>query len=337
MLNIQEMARKSREFILSEQAKSDNFRLEWAEGVNLQEMITSDSGSQEFVDQVTFDLFDGAEEVELVYKRFYNTITDANLPEIVPLRSADQIQVVFLQHVEGGEVQFGAMAPGERKTVEILTWAAGLQFTEEFVLYNKTWEVSENARALGRAHNIVRNHLGLGPIVLGTYVTTGGGVTAQAAAQKAGTAQLVAFATDVKTSLKTGLQVLPKANAILVNSFDYETVLEAIASDVFAENATLQGSLARRIRAEDVVAYDGAEVTVGKRTYTYAGVTPGFAHLVVAKSQNFREFVKHELLVDSDDRDLSRLVLDQTVARSRLGIFAGLGGSDGAVKVDIAS
>lgn len=336
-MNVQEMARKSREFILSEQAKSDSFRLEWAEGVNLQEMITSDSGSQEFVDQVTFDLYDGAEQVELIYKQFYNTVTDANLPEIVPLRGADEIQVVFLQHVEGGEVQFGAMAPGERKTVEILTWAAGLQFTEEFVLYNKTWEISENARALGRAHNILRNHLGLGPIVSANYVTTGGGLAAQAAAQKAGTAQLVAYDTSVQKSLKNGLVVLPKANKVLVNSFDYETVLEAIASDVFAENANLQGSLARRIRAEDVVAYDGEEVTVGKRTYTYAGVTAGYAHLVVAKSQNFREFVKHELLVDSDDRDLSRLVLDQTVARARLGIYAGVGGADGAVKVDIAA
>jgi len=334
---ISEMARKSREYILSEQSKDNNFRLEWAEGVNLAEMIASDNGSQEFVDQVTFDLFDGAEQVELLYKQFYNTITDANLPEIVPLRGADEIQVVFLQHVEGGEVQFGAMAPGERKTVEILTWAAGLQFTEEFVLYNKTWEISDNARALGRAHNILRNHLGLGPIVSGSYTTTGGGLAAQTAAQKAGTAQLVAYSTSVQKSIKNGLVVLPKANKILCNSFDYESVLEAIASDVFDNNSSLKGSLARRLSADDVVAYDGDEVTVGKRTYTYAGVTAGFVHLVVAKSQNFREFVKHELLVDSDDKDLSRLVLDQTVARARLGIYAGIGGVDGAVKVDIAA
>jgi hypothetical protein len=336
-MNIQEMARKSREFILSEQAKSDNFSLEWAEGVNLQEMITSDQGSQEFIDQVSYDLFDGAESVELVYKQFYNTITDANLPEIVPLRGADEIQVVFLQHVEGGEVQFGAMAPGERKTVEILTWASGLQFTEEFVLYNKTWEISENSRALGRAHSILRNHLGLGPIVLGTYTTTGGGLAAQVAAQKNGTAQLVAYSTSTQVSLKNGLRVLPKANKVLVNSFDYETVLEAIASDVFAQNSSLKGSLARRITADQVVVYDGEEITVGKRTFTYGGVPIGFAFLAVAKSQNFREFVKHELLVDSDDNDLSRLVLDQTVARARLGIYAGIGGVDGAVKVDITA
>ena len=332
---ISEMAKQS--LVTLAEMKKNGERLEWAEGVSLSEMITSDQGSQEFVDQVTFDLYDGAESVELVYKQFYNTITDANLPEIVPLRGADEIQVVFLQHVEGGEVQFGALAPGQRKTVEILTWAAGLQFTEEFVLYNKTWEVSENARALGRAHNILRNHLGLGPIVSGSYVTTGGGIAAQTAAQKNGTAQLVAYSTSTQVSLKNGLQVLPKANKILVNSFDYEKVLEAIASDVFDSNSTLQGSLARRIRAEDVVAYDGETVTVGKRTYNYAGVPIGYAFLVAAKSQNFREFVKHELLVDSDDKDLSRLVLDQTVARARLGIYAGIGGVDGAVKVDITA
>ena len=337
MIDVAEMSRKSLDFIREERAKSSSFALEWAEGVQLQEMITSDQGAQELVDQVTFDLYEGAEEIELVYKQFYNTITDANLPEIVPLKSADSLQVVFLQHVEGGEIQFGAMAPGERKTVEILTWATGFQFTEEFVLYNKTWEMSENARAVGRAHNILRNHLGLGPIVVGNYVTTGGGLEAQKAAQKAGTAQLIAYTTDAQTSLKNGLKVLPKANKILVNSFDYETVLEAIASDVFDNNSALKGSLSRRIKADDVVAYDGAEVTVGKRDYTYDGVDAGFAHLVVAKSASFRELVKHELLVDSDNKDLSRLVLDQTVARARLGIYAAIGGETGAVKVDISA
>jgi len=337
MISVAEMSRKSLDFIREERAKSAGFALEWADGVSIEEMITSDQGSQELVDQVTFDLYEGAEEVELTYKQFYNTITDANLPEIVPLRSGDSLQVVFLQHVEGGEIQFGAFAPGERVTVEILTWATAFQFTEEFVLYNKTWEMSENARAVGRAHNIIRNHLGLGPIALGDYVTTGGGLQAQKEAQKAGTAQLVAYNTSAQVSLKRGLQVLPKANKILVNSFDYETVLEAIASDVFDNNSALKGSLSRRIKADDVVAYDGAEVTVGKRTYTYDGVAPGYAHLVVAKSGNFRELVKHELLVDSDNKDLSRLVLDQTVARVRLGVYAAIGGEAGAVKVDITA
>ena len=337
MISIKEMCQNSREMIIAEMKKSDNFSLAWGDGVNISEMITSDAGSQEFVDQVTYDLYEGAEEVELVYKQFYNTITDANLPEIVPLRDADEIQVVFLQHVEGGEVQFGAMKAGSKKTVEILTWAAGLQFTEEFVLYNKTWEISENARALGRAHNIVRNHLGLGPIVSGTYTTTGGGLPAQRTAQEAGTAQAVAYTTDAQTSLKNALKVLPKANKILCNSYDYETVLEAIASDVFDQQSVLKGSLSRRITADNVVAYDGETVTVGKRTYTYAGVTVGQAFVVAAKSSSFREFVKHELLVDSDNKDLSRLVLDQTVARARLGVFAGIGSKSGSVRVAISS
>lgn len=335
MINIQEMAKQA--VITVAEIKADNKKMEWGEGVNLAEMISSDDGSQELLDQVTFDLFDGAEEVELVYKQFYNTIVDSNLPELVPLRGADELQVVFLQHVEGGEIQFGALAAGTPKSVQILTWATGFQFTEEFVLYNKTWEVSENARAVGRAHNTIRNHLGLGPIVSGSYTTTGGGLAVQKATQKAGTAQLVAYSTDAKTSLKNGLKVLPRANKVLVNSYDYETVLEAIASDVFDENSRLQGSLARRLRAEDVVVYDGAEITVGKRTFTYAGVAAGFAYLVVAKSSDFRELVKHELLVDSDDKDLSRLVLDQTVARARVGIYAAIGSETGAVKVDIAA
>lgn len=337
MITIQEMAQKSRELILAEQSKSSDYRLEWGEGIQLQEMISSDDGQQELVDQITYDLYEGAEEVELTYRQFYNTTVDANLPEIVPLRGKDEMQVVFLQHVEGGEVQFGALKAGVPKSVQILTWATGFQFTEEFVIFNKTWEMSENARAVGRAHNMIRNHLGLGPIVLGSYTTTGGGLTAQKAAQKAGTAQLVAYSTSTQVSLKNGLKVLPKANKILVNSFDYETVLEAIASDVFDENSSLQGSLSRRMRAEDVVQYDGGEVTVGKRTYTYQGVQVGFAYLVAAKSGSFREFVKHELLVDSGDKDLSRLVTDQTVARVRNGIYAAIGSEDGAVKVDITA
>lgn len=334
-MNIQEMARKARANVA--EIRKDGKRLNWGEGINLAEMISTSDGTQEFIDTVTFDLTDGAEEVDLVYKQIYNTITDSNLPEVVPLRDMDNVQVVFLRHVEGGEVKFGALGKGDSKNVTILTWAAGLQFTEDFVLYNKTWEISDNARALGRAHNMLRNHLGLGPITTGTYTTTGGGLSAQKAAQDGGTAQLVAYDTSVQKSLKNGLVVLPNATKILVNSFDYNTVLEAIASDVFANNTSLQGSLARRISSDDVLVYDGASITVGRRTYNYAGVAAGFAYLVAAKSSNFRELVKHELLVDSDDADLSRLVLNQTVARARVGIFAGIGGKNGVTKVDIAA
>src|SRR3712207_8233215 len=55
--------------------------------------------------------------------------------------------------------------------------------------------------------------------------------SAQRAAQKAGTPQLIAYDTSIAKTFKNALQVLPRGTRVLCNSFDTETILNAIKGD----------------------------------------------------------------------------------------------------------
>lgn len=337
-MNISELGAEARSSIVSEMAKNKDFQLGWAEGVRLAEMIGTDAGAaKEFLEKVTYDIYAGRERVALIYPEIYNKTSDSNLPESLTVATAGKLEGAFLQHLEGGEVVFGALAPGQEKTVRILGWTLGFQFTKEFILFNQTWRVSEVAAAFGEAYNKLLNHLHLGPIVTGSFTTTGGGLLAQKTSQKAGTAQLVAYSTSIAQTLKNAMQVLPKGTKILCNSFDTEAIYNAIKSDFVPNtNGSVPTRLNRAFSADSFVEYDGAEAKLGGKTYTYAGVTQGTAYLLVPKSENFREYEKQDLQVNTGDADLSRLVLEQSVGDTWRGVFCALGGEEGVVKFNLS-
>ena len=54
------------------------------------------------------------------------------------------------------------------------------------------------------------------------------------------------------------------------------------------------------------------------------------------KSQNFTEYVQEDLTYVGGDGDVSRLIDEQTVGVSTLGVFAALGGENGVVKIALS-
>lgn len=304
--------------------------------VSIQEMIGTSDGSAEFLEKITFDLYQGREQVPLLYKGIYQERVDANFPKTMVAEEFGPVQVVFLEKFEGGEVKFGSLGPGTEKVVKFATYAAGVEYDEDIVEYNQTWRVSEIGVAFGEAYNKLLNHLHLSPIISGSYTTTGGGLAAQKAKQEADTspaAQLIAFATDVKTTLSNAIQVLPNGTTLIANSADKILLENAILGDILSD-LTTPGVVKRTLSPDRIIYYDGATVKVGGKTYTYTGVTAGFCYLIVPKTQ-FVEYIKHDLRVDSGDGDLSRLILAQVVGRARRAVFAALTGKNGAVKIDI--
>lgn len=319
--------------------------LEWSPEVTsgkttIREMIGTDDGAQEFVEKVTFDLFQGREAVPLLYKDIYTTLSDPNFPKTLEENIFGPVQVVFLEKFEGGEVKFGALGPGLQKVVSFRTYAAGIEYDEDILEYNQTWRVSEIAIAFGEAYNKLLNHLHLSSILTASYVTTGGGLAAQKTAQEGtpglddGTPQLIAFDTNVATTLRNALDVLPRGTLLIVNSADRYALEDAIAGSMYAD--TSPSVVKRFLNPANFIYYDGDDVTVGEKTYTYAGVTQGFAFLLVPK-RNFREYIKHDLRVDSDDGDLSRLILTQVVGRARRATLIALGSKWGGIKIDLAA
>jgi hypothetical protein len=311
--------------------------IDWADElksgkVTIAEMIGTDDGSREFIEKTTYDLYQGREAVPLLYKPIYSTIADSNLPKTLTAEEFGPVQVVFLEKFEGGEVKFGALGPGVEKVVSIRTWAAGIEYNEDMIEYNQTWRISEIGVAFGEAYNKLLNHLHLYPFVSGTYATTGSDLADQKEAQKDGTAQLIAFDTDLPTTLRNALQVLPKGTILLINSSDRYRLEDAIAASMYAD--TSPSVVKRSLSADNFIEYDGDEVEVGGKTYTYSGVTAGEAYLIVPKKY-FKEYIKHDLRVDSGDGDLSRLIVTQLVGRCRRGIYTSIANKYGAIKIEL--
>lgn len=337
-MNVRDLGIKAQEAVLAEMEQYGKVpKIELADGQTIAEMIGTDDGAAEFVEKVTYEAYSGRENVPLLYKSIYRTLTDSNFPRTMTAEEFGPVQVVFLKKLEGGEVKFGAMGPGTTKVVSFETWAAGLEYNEDIIEYNQTWRVSDIGVAFGEAYNKLLNHMHLSPIISGNYVTTGGGLAGQKAKQEDlenGAAQLIAWSTDLKTTLRNALQVLPRGSIILHNSFDLFALQEAIAGDILVDGTP--GPVKRKLSNVQFIEYDGTEVTVGGKTYEYTGVAQGFIYLIAPK-ENFVEYIKHDLRIDSDDGDLSRLILTQVVGRARRAVLAGLSGAAGAVKIDIAA
>lgn len=342
MNKIREYAIEAQKNVVAEMAQGTFKRIEFSEDIQtnkttIGEMIGTDDGDREFIEKITYDAYSGRENIPLIYKSLYSTITDTNLPKTLTAKEFGPVQVVFLEKFEGGEIKFGSLGAGPEKVVSMHTWAAGVEYDEDIVEYNQTWRVTDIGVAFGEAYNKLLNHLHLSPIISGAYVTTGGGLSAQNAKQKhpkTPAAQLIAFDTDIKTTLQNALQVLPKGSIVIHNSFDSFKIQSAIAGDILADLSA--GPVKTALSNAEFIAYDGATITVEGKTYTYEGVTAGFLYLAVPKV-NFKEYIKHELRVDNGDGDMSRLILDQIVGRSRRGVLAGLSGEYGVIKVDISA
>lgn len=340
-MNITQYGIEAQRAVIKEMADEGRIEpIQWHEDfqngkATIKEMIGTDSGSREFIEKITYDAYSGREQVPLLYKDIYSTTTDSNLPETMTVKEFGPVQIVFLQKWEGGEIKFGAMAPGPEKVVKLQTWAAGFEYNEDIIEYNKTWQVSDIGLAFGEAYNKLLNHLHLSPIIEGTYATEAGGVLAQRAKQEDpdnGAAQLIAFNTDIKTTLRDALQVLPRGSVVLHNTYDEFRIQEALAADLLADNS--RGPVYKKFSNLNYIAYDGEVAQVGGKTYEYGGVPTGTIFLLVPKVQ-FREYIKHDLRVDSGDGDLSRLIVEQIVGRTRRGQLAGLSGAFGAVKIEL--
>ncbi len=319
-------------------AGSRSTGIDWADdiqagSVTVQEMIGTGDGAQDFLEKTTYDAYQGREAVELLYKDIYSTREDATFPKVMTAKEYGPVQVVFVEKLEGEEVKFGELGPGQEKTVRFHTYAAGLEWSEDMVEYNEFWSLTDASIAFGENYNKLLNHLHLYPIISGSYTTTGGGDQGQKTAQKEGTAQLIAWNSNLITTLERVRTVLPKGSIVLHNSSDSVYFERQIATDLLDDQGT-PGPVKRWWSTLNFVEYDGEEVQVGDKTYTYGGVPAGFIFVIVPK-RNFIEYIKHDLRIDSGRADISRLIVDQMVGRARRAVFAALGGVNGAVKVDI--
>lgn len=294
-------------------------------GKPIGEMITSDATRKELLEKVVLDVELGRETVPLLYTPIYDRKEDRNFPEIFEAKWAQHGVVVFLEHFEGEEVKFGHLQAEEGPQVRIVTYAAGIEYTEDLMEYNKTFDMEEINRAFGEAHNALLNHMHLGPIISFSYgdgnKTAAVYVTAEGKPTDAATGDAHP-GLSLRETLKAGLADARKAkragNVLLIAGTRLDHVNEALGKLHVrgTDYASLSG-------IGTIIAYDGWETQIGKKEYTYPGVSDTKAYLIRPK-RGFKELIKHDLLIDANMGDLSRLVEAQIVGRSRRGVFAAL-------------
>jgi len=282
------------------------------------EMLTTPAGLYELVQKSVIDLELGREQVPLLYSPIYRRIEDANFTEHVDIRPFLNAQVVFLEHMELEEIKLGARKIGEKDTVPIVTWATGFQITEDMRVYDKTWEITELNRATGEAYNALLNHLHLYPIISFNYAVknkTAANATETTYREKL-RATLKAALVHASQDRNTDTRSPRRPNILLAHSskrWDIEEVLQRMVIGG-TEYPAVSG-------VDTLIFYDGWSTAVGEKTYEYAGVDPGKAYLIEGQ-KFFRELVKHDLMVDAGNADLSRLVEELVVARARRGVVA---------------
>jgi hypothetical protein len=279
-------------------------------------------GAAEFLEKITFDLAAGQQQVPLLYKEIYSTQTDANFPLTLTEKTIGDVQTVFLEKFEGGEISFGAVGSGEEVTVKMHTYASGIEYDEDIAEYNQTWRVASIGESFGRSYNQLLNHLHLSAIVNATFAAGTAYNASQSYApcscscteglrwHRRCQGQLVLHSKLQVTSANaaTWKAVVQVCSLVVQSScttaFDEIAIRNAFAQDVIVVgNTNTPGVAQRTLGNATLVAYDGDIITVGEDVYEYEGVAQGEAFVLVPK-QNFKEYVKHDLRTDSGDGDL---------------------------------
>jgi hypothetical protein len=283
------------------------------------ELLKTPSGLDAIVQKTVIDIEVGREQVPLLYTPIYRRRENRAFPKNIEVGPAfGRARVVFVEHIEGEEVKFGTRTLGARDTVPIITYAAGFQWTEDMEEYDATWEAEETSRAFGEAYNALLNHLHLNPVI--TYAYAAKNKTAYAVTGNT-------FEKD-RLTIKTAIEHAAQDKHPDTNRVRRPTVVLAHPSNQFRvmealQRAQIGGTVYEAIGQQltTVILYDGWSDTVGEKTYTYAGCPTNKIYLI-DPSRYFQELVKHDLLVDADNADISKLIKEQVVARARRGVYS---------------
>lgn len=285
------------------------------------EMITTSDGLMDLVEKVRVDVEFGQAEVPTLYEDIYRRVDGPFPGKTVDIgENTLSANVVFFEKFEGGEVQFGTLAKGVPATARLRTWAAGFEWTEDMEEWDSTWEFEMVNQAFGRAYNYFLNHAHLS--VFTTFTYTAANQTPADATAGASTAEKTLR--TFQDAYKTAAAASPQRtwSVILASEQNRFQIEEALLQPI----RDVQGNSLARVPVDVIVYYDGASVEMGTETYVYAGVTAGKCYAIFPK-RRLLEFVHHDLRIDSDRPDISRLVEAQVIGRTRRGIYADVANS----------
>lgn len=291
-------------------------------GAPIGEMMTSETSRKELVEKVVLDVELGREDVPVLYRPIYDTITDPNFPKEFEAKWAQRGTVIFFEHLEGEEVKFGSLEAEQGPIARIRGYSAGFEYTKEMQIFNQTFNFEVLNKAFGEAHNAMLNHLHFAPILQHSYKKDNKtdavyvdelGKTLDS---KTGANYLLSLRETLRTAIKDTRTEKRPGTVLIANSADQQDIEDSMKP--MNIQATPYSALSG---ITDIIYYDGWETNVGRKEYAYEGVPEGKAYLVRPK-RGFKELVKQGLQINSTIGDLTRLVEAQIVGDFWRGVFA---------------
>lgn len=305
-------------FVTKRIAHGEMDLLSFDEGQAVGELLTTPAGLDAIVQKSTLEIENGREATPVLYSPIYRRRENRRFTKFVEVPSTGRTRAVFLEHLEGEEVKFGSRTIGAKDVVPIITYSSAFQWTEDMAEYDTSWEPEEANRAIGEAYNALLNHLHLYPIISAT------GMGPYTTAWQAGPTQYERDRETLKVALQqAALYKDPdskrnkRPTIALTHSSNQFRIADALRGRQIA--GTVYEPLESNVNT--VILYDGWEETVGETTFSYAGAQTDRVHLI-DPTRWFHELVKHDLLIDAGDADLTRLIESAIVARARRGVFA---------------
>jgi len=283
------------------------------------EMFTTPEGIENLLKKVALDVDYGREQVPLLYKPIYQTISNPNFPRLVPINEFAQARVVFLEHLEGEEVRFGDRVIYKGDGVPIKTYTAGFDgWTLEVEKFDELWRVEELNRAIGESYNALLNHIHLYPIISYNYPAKN-----KTSASSEGATYLEKLRNTLRNALKHANQDLNKItnsrrnpSILLCSTANLQDIQEALGRMVIG--GTEYGALTQ---IKTIIAYDGWSVQVGAKEYKYDGVPEGKCYLIDPQ-RYFKELIKADLTIEYGEPNTTRLVRAPIVAWAMRGVWA---------------
>jgi hypothetical protein len=294
------------------------------------EMIKSDETQEYFLKEVYLEIELGKELEPLVYAPLYDEIVDINFPETFKAIWMQEGKVVFLKHIEGQEVQFGTRDATEGDTASLYTYSAGFEYTEDMIVYNQTFNLALLNKAMGEAYNALLNHIHLYPIISYSY-TGNNAISASGEYDSPSFPDWNDYTRKVMNTRQTLIDAVKQSRdktifnpRILATKLLIASTNEQLIKDALGNLQPQNGGFPTSVQGiDEVISYDGTSITVGAKTYTYTGVANTKAYLIQPRKY-LKSLVKHGLIVDAGNEDLSRLIEQQIVGRARLGAYAGV-------------
>lgn len=321
MQTIQMVAASEMQGRLVQEFKKDGMEIDLLTSAS--EMITTSQGAMDLLEKVRIDIDTGLAEVPLLYQPLYERINGPFAGGAVQI-GGDVLfdaNVVFQEKFEAGEIIFGTLAKSGAPTfVPISTYAAGFEWTEDMLEYDRSYEIGMNARAFGRSYNYLLNHNHFAPILAYTYTAP----NQTAADATVGEGKIQHMLRTFQSAYREAAMAVPQRipTWILANEADRFDIEDALLTPVLDAN----GNQLRRVPVEGIIYYNGATVTNGVKNYVYPGVTQGKCYFISPRMR-MKELVHHDLRVDIGPADISRLIEGQQVARTRRGLYLDIANS----------